>query len=144
MLELLLLAQAALNLYQWEPATGPVFGYHVYVDGVRVQTVYENQAWLDISSGQTVEVSAIDESYQEGPVGPPSEAHAAAASCVLRDEPACLADLNGDGFVSWPDVSIGQSLFGSECSCPGDMNGDGRVGFVDTQLINDQFGSVCE
>lgn len=55
---------------------------------------------------------------------------------------ACPADLNGDGFVSLPDLNLVLSNFGSN-SDAGDANGDGFVNLIDLNVVLSQFGTGC-
>lgn len=143
MIELILLAQAALNLYSWEPAQGPVHGYHVYVNRSLHTTVYEEQAWLDLEPGDLVEVQAVDSLYRTGPFSEASEPHQTVASCVLRESPACLADINQDGVVGGFDLLSVQSSYGQRCSCAGDMDGDLIIGSRDISTVFGLIGQEC-
>jgi hypothetical protein len=143
MLELLLAAQAALNLYQWEPATGPVFGYHVYVNERLVQTSYEPEVWLDVDPGDVVEVQAVDSDYRTGPFSEPSVPHAMVPSAVIRDSPACLADVTGDGVVNYSDYLDVVYRIGEQCACDGDLDGDLLIHFGDVADLVPLIGQTC-
>lgn len=50
-------------------------------------------------------------------------------------EPACPADLNGDGFVGGADLAIVLGSWGSCRGCAADLTGDGVVGGADIAII---------
>ncbi len=58
----------------------------------------------------------------------------------------CDGDLNGDRFVSLPDIAILLSNFGTASGATfdmGDLNGDGAVSLPDLSLCLANFGFIC-
>lgn len=61
-------------------------------------------------------------------------------------EPACPADLTGDGTIGFDDLLALLSLFG-EPAVPGgqgDVNGDGTIGFDDLLIVLAAIGTTCD
>lgn|GEM_PF-1630716 len=59
---------------------------------------------------------------------------------------ACIADLDGDGVISLPDLAILLSNFGLGSGaqyCDGDFDGDGDVDLTDLSVQLSRFGSAC-
>ena len=56
--------------------------------------------------------------------------------------PACVADLNGDGFLNFFDISAFLQAFGANDSVA-DFNGDGFFNFFDISAFLQAFGAGC-
>ncbi|NNF43447.1 MAG: hypothetical protein HKN62_10460 [Phycisphaerales bacterium] len=62
----------------------------------------------------------------------------------IPDECECLADVDGDGFITAMDVARIASLIGTSCDgCPEDVDGDGEVDLTDLQIVFALVGEEC-
>jgi len=59
------------------------------------------------------------------------------------DEPACPADLDGDGIIAVNDVLSLLGEFGCLSGCSADITGDGQVTAADMLAILAVFGNLC-
>lgn len=59
------------------------------------------------------------------------------ASCI------CPADLNGDGYVNFPDLVAMLGMSGCTEACAADFNGNGLVDFSDILFLVQAFGGIC-
>jgi hypothetical protein len=65
------------------------------------------------------------------------------ADCEAPNE--CPEDLNGDGEIGGPDLTILLAAYGSSCTgCDTDLNGDGETGGPDLTILLAAYGSSCE
>ncbi len=64
---------------------------------------------------------------------------------LLTVVPACIGDLNYDGFVNTADLTIFLGDFGSPQTpyTGGDLNGDGQVNTSDLTTFLGRFGQPC-
>jgi hypothetical protein len=69
---------------------------------------------------------------------------------ILAPPPACLGDADGNGSVSFVDITSVLANFGNDYGTPappgtnaGDANGDGVVNFTDITTVLANFGTVC-
>lgn len=69
-------------------------------------------------------------------------AHDAAVEWVRRNLLArpCPADVDGDGAVGFPDLTLLLASWGACVLCPADLNGDGLVGFEDLVALLGAWG----
>ncbi|NNM26467.1 MAG: hypothetical protein HKO59_10875 [Phycisphaerales bacterium] len=62
----------------------------------------------------------------------------------IPDECECLADVDGDGFITPRDAALVTVLLGTSCDgCPEDVDGDGEVDVRDLEIIFEQMGQAC-
>lgn len=140
------------------------------LDPVYVTFELDKVAWLENLGGRSpVFIDHAVEKDPDGIEGP-DQGHADGARCVdvgdidgdgdvdilwgskvshvvaweenhlIDSEPACPADLDGNGVVASTDLIILLFSWHSDFDCPPDLNGDGIVGGPDLQMLFESWG----